>query len=85
MEFSSTATYANRYDLDEINVFLEGDSNNSIYFNFEGLNTDVLLLSYEANKSTNYFVGSRNFIAITKYNVSHFYAKAVYDLAQEFL
>ncbi len=37
------------------------------------------------NPNTNYFVGTRNFIAITKYNVSHFYAKAVYDLAQEFL
>ena len=58
---------------------------NTIDFNFEGLNTGVLLLSYETNKSTNYFVGTRNFIAITKYNVSHFYAKAVYDLAQEFL
>ena len=58
---------------------------NAIDFNFEGLNTDVLLLSYETDKSTNYFVGTRNFIAITKYNVSHFYAKAVYDLAQEFL
>jgi membrane-bound lytic murein transglycosylase B len=55
---------------------------NAIDFNLEGLNTDVLLLSYETNKSTNYFVGTRNFIAITKYNVSHFYAKAVYDLAQ---
>ena len=58
---------------------------NAIDFNFEGLNTDVLLLSYETDKSTNYFVGTRNFIAITKYNVSHFYAKAVYDLSQEFL
>ena len=58
---------------------------NAIDFNLEGLNTDVLLLSYETNKSTNYFIGTRNFIAITKYNVSHFYAKAVYDLAQEFL
>ena len=58
---------------------------NAIDFNFEGLNSDVLLLSYETDKSTNYFVGTRNFIAITKYNVSHFYAKAVYDLAQEFL
>ena len=57
----------------------------AIDFNFEGLNSDVLLLSYETDKSTNYFVGTRNFIAITKYNVSHFYAKAVYDLAQEFL
>ena len=59
--------------------------NNAIDFNFEGLNTDVLLLSYETNKSTNYFVGTRNFIAITKYNVSHFYAKVVHDLAKEFL
>ena len=58
---------------------------NAIDFNFEELNTDVLLLSYETDKSTNYFIGTRNFIAITKYNVSHFYAKAVYDLAQEFL
>jgi membrane-bound lytic murein transglycosylase B len=58
---------------------------NAIDFNIEELNTDVLLLSYETDKSTNYFVGTRNFIAITKYNVSHFYAKAVYDLAQEFL
>ena len=58
---------------------------NAIDFNFEGLNTDVLLLSYETNKSTNYFIGTRNFIAITKYNVSHFYAKVVHDLAQEFL
>ena len=58
---------------------------NAIDFNFEGLTTDVLLLSYETNESTNYFIGTRNFIAITKYNVSHFYAKAVYDLAQEFL
>ena len=52
---------------------------------FDGLNTKVLLLSYETNKSTNYFIGSRNFIAITKYNVSHFYAKVVHDLAKEFL
>ena len=31
-----------------------------------------------------YFIGDDNFIAITKYNRSHFYAKAVYDLALEF-
>ena len=35
--FSSTETYANRYDLDEIDVFLEGDSNNPMFFNVEGL------------------------------------------------
>ena len=31
-----------------------------------------------------YFIGDDNFIAITKYNRSHFYAKAVYDLSLEF-
>ena len=31
-----------------------------------------------------YFIGYDNFIAITKYNRSHFYAKAVYDLSLEF-
>jgi hypothetical protein len=37
MEFSSTATYANRYDLDEIDVFLEGDGDFPMYFNVSGL------------------------------------------------
>ncbi len=36
-EFSSTATYANRYDLDEINVFLEGNFSNPMFFNISGL------------------------------------------------
>jgi membrane-bound lytic murein transglycosylase B len=31
-----------------------------------------------------YFIGDDNFIAITKYNRSHFYAKAVYDLSLKF-
>lgn len=37
MQFSSTETYANRYDLDEIDVFLEGDSKNPMFFNIDGL------------------------------------------------
>ena len=37
MEFSSTATYANRYDLDEIDIFIEGDSSNQMFFNISGL------------------------------------------------
>tara|TARA_R100000315_G_scaffold61931_1_gene41644 strand:+ start:51 stop:707 length:657 start_codon:yes stop_codon:yes gene_type:complete len=37
LEFSSTETYANRYDLDEIDVFLEGNSNNPMFFNISGL------------------------------------------------
>ena len=36
-EFSSTKTYANRYDLDEIDVFLEGDSKNPMFFSIDGL------------------------------------------------
>lgn len=41
MEFSSTATYANRYDLDEIDVFLEGNSNNPMFFNINGLSDNL--------------------------------------------
>jgi len=37
-EFSSTLTYENKYDLDEINVFIEGNSNNPMYFSIDGLN-----------------------------------------------
>lgn len=37
MEFSSTETYANRYDLDEIDVLLEGDSSNPMFFSVTGL------------------------------------------------
>ena len=33
MEFSSTETYANRYDLNEINVFLEGNFSNPMFLN----------------------------------------------------
>ena len=36
-KFSSTETYANRYDLDEIDVILEGNSNNPMFFNVGGL------------------------------------------------
>ena len=36
-EFSSTKTYANRYDLDEIDVFLEGDSINPMFFSVSGI------------------------------------------------
>ena len=35
--FSSTLTYANRYDLDEIDIFLEGDSSNPMFFNIDKL------------------------------------------------
>ena len=37
MKYSSTSKYANRYDLDEIDVFLEGNSNNPMFFSVDGL------------------------------------------------
>ena len=37
LQFSNTETYANRYDLDEIDVFLEGNANNPMFFNVSGL------------------------------------------------
>ena len=37
MQFSSTETYANRYDLNEIDVFLEGNSYNPMFFALDGL------------------------------------------------
>ena len=40
-EFSSTETYANRYDLDEIDVFIEGDSANPMFFDVSGLNQNL--------------------------------------------
>ena len=36
-EFSSTEKYANRYDLDEISVFMNGDANNPMFFSINGL------------------------------------------------
>ena len=36
-QFSSTLKYENRYDLDEIDVFLEGNANNPMFFNVSGL------------------------------------------------
>tara|TARA_R100000008_G_C3579087_1_gene167206 strand:- start:1433 stop:2107 length:675 start_codon:yes stop_codon:yes gene_type:complete len=40
-QFSSTETYANRYDLDEIDVYLEGNSNNPMFFEVSGLPTHL--------------------------------------------
>ena len=35
-------------------------------------------------REVSYFLGTENFVAITKYNYSHFYAMVVYNLAKEF-
>ena len=41
-------------------------------------------LSFNEGGEENYFIGDDNFVAITKYNKSHFYAMAIYYLAEEF-
>tara|TARA_B100001057_G_scaffold158442_1_gene159011 strand:- start:2476 stop:3363 length:888 start_codon:yes stop_codon:yes gene_type:complete len=41
-------------------------------------------LSFNEGGEEIYFIGDDNFVAITKYNRSHFYAMAIYYLAEEF-
>lgn len=43
----------------------------------------MVLLEFEEDGEKKYFLGDNNFIAITKYNISHFYAMAVYCLSEE--
>ena len=40
-------------------------------------------LSFIEDEKDIYFIGDDNFIAITKYNISHFYAMAIYYLSEE--
>jgi len=40
-------------------------------------------LSFNENGEEIYFIGDDNFVAITKYNISHFYAMAIYYLSEE--
>tara|TARA_B100000767_G_C19745207_1_gene528165 strand:+ start:589 stop:1476 length:888 start_codon:yes stop_codon:yes gene_type:complete len=40
-------------------------------------------LSFNESGDEIYFIGDDNFVAITKYNISHFYAMAVYLLSEE--
>jgi len=51
-EFSSTLTYENRYDLDEINVFLEGSFSNPMFFNINGLPQNLSFGKHYFNLST---------------------------------
>jgi membrane-bound lytic murein transglycosylase B len=48
----------------------------------DGLSKFIHLSFNEDGKDIN-FIGDDNFIAITKYNISHFYAMAVYHLSEE--
>ena len=50
-EFSSTLTYANRYDLDEIDVFLEGNFSNPMFFNIDGLPSNLTFGKHYFNLS----------------------------------
>ena len=52
----------------------------------EIIDKDVLMAGKKIRinkKSSKYFIGTENFVAITKYNYSHFYAMVVYNLARE--
>ena len=81
-----------KYTIKEGDSLLEIALNNNL-----GLNELILLNNIQdqnlikigqeillRNEKDTYFIGDDNFIAITKYNRSHFYAKAVYDLSLEF-
>lgn len=46
--------------------------------------TKYVILNFTEDDQEKYFIGDDNFIAITKYNISHFYAMAVYYLSKEF-
>ena len=43
----------------------------------------IITLEFEEDGEKKYFIGDNNFIAITKYNISHFYAMAIYYLSEE--
>jgi len=43
----------------------------------------IIALEFEEDGEKKYFIGDNNFIAITKYNISHFYAMAIYYLSEE--
>ena len=55
----------------------------NLYKPHESLSNFISLSFNEDGKDVN-FIGDDNFIAITKYNRSHFYAMAVYYLSEEF-
>tara|TARA_B100001250_G_scaffold177320_1_gene152360 strand:- start:6468 stop:7352 length:885 start_codon:yes stop_codon:yes gene_type:complete len=63
-----------KVEINQVNKIYKHDSNFSKY----------IPLQFTEGLKEEYFIGDDNFIAITKYNRSHFYAKAVYDLSLEF-
>ena len=61
--------------------FTAGDQS-KVFKPSDGLSKFIPLSFNENGKDIN-FIGDDNFVAITKYNISHFYAMAVYYLSQE--
>ena len=68
-------------------IALDNDINLLELIKLNGIkDKDVLMAGKKISinkKSNKYFIGTENFIAITKYNYSHFYAMVVYNLAME--
>ena len=68
-------------------IALDNDINLLELIKLNGIkDKDVLMAGKKISinkKSNKYFIGTENFIAITKYNYSHFYAMVVYNLARE--
>jgi membrane-bound lytic murein transglycosylase B len=68
----------------EGDIVYESFPNNvrKVFKPYNGLSKFIPLSFNENGKDIN-FIGDDNFIAITKYNISHFYAMAVYYLSEE--
>ena len=68
----------------EGDIVYESFPNNvrKVFKPYNGLSKFITLSFNENGKDIN-FIGDDNFIAITKYNISHFYAMAVYYLSEE--